>query len=130
MEIGLTTYISKIRPILECASPVWGGLPKYLENEIEQVETRSMKITGFPEGYLPKLRERRDEATRRELRKIQIDTKHPCFKLLPNAKIHDYNLRNKNSLQRISNTDRHKNLFIPEHVIMDSKKTGCHHDVI
>jgi hypothetical protein len=31
VEVGLTTYISKIRPILKYASPVWGGLPKYLE---------------------------------------------------------------------------------------------------
>ncbi|CAB4013179.1 Hypothetical predicted protein [Paramuricea clavata] len=36
-EIGLLTYTSKIRPILEYASPVWGGIPKYLEVEIERV---------------------------------------------------------------------------------------------
>ena len=29
-----TTYITKIRPVLEYASPVWGGLPIYLEKEL------------------------------------------------------------------------------------------------
>ena len=56
VEVGLTTYISKIRPILEYASPVWGGLPKYLEKEIEQVQTRSMKIIGLPKDHLPSLK--------------------------------------------------------------------------
>jgi hypothetical protein len=27
VEVGLTTYLTKIRPILEYCSPVWGGLP-------------------------------------------------------------------------------------------------------
>ena len=94
VEVGLTTYISKIRPILE---PVWGGLPKYLEKEIEQVQTRSMKIIGLPKDHLPSLKGRRDEATRREFQKIQRDPDHPCFKLLPTTKTHKYNLRNQNN---------------------------------
>ena len=36
-EVGLTTYTSKIRPILEYVSPVWSGLPGYLQNEVEKV---------------------------------------------------------------------------------------------
>jgi hypothetical protein len=28
--VGLTTYLTKIRPILEYCSPVWGGLPIWL----------------------------------------------------------------------------------------------------
>ena len=34
-ELGLLTYTTKIRPILEYASPVWGGIPRYLEEELE-----------------------------------------------------------------------------------------------
>ena len=37
-DIGLTTYIAKIRPVLEYASPVWGGLPIYLEEELQRVQ--------------------------------------------------------------------------------------------
>ena len=38
-EVGLTTYISKIRPVLEYASPLWAGLPDYLKQEIEHIQT-------------------------------------------------------------------------------------------
>ena len=40
-EVGLTTYISKIRPILEYASPTWTGLPDYPQQEIERVQRRN-----------------------------------------------------------------------------------------
>ncbi len=46
-EIGLLTYTTKIRPILEYASPVWGGIPKYLEEEIERVQQRTLTILGL-----------------------------------------------------------------------------------
>ena len=68
---------------MEYASPVWGGLPKHLEDEIVQIQTRSMKIIGLPKNHLPTLRERRVEATKRELLKIQSDTNHPCRVFLP-----------------------------------------------
>ena len=29
-EVGLTTYITRIRPLLEYASPIWGGILNYL----------------------------------------------------------------------------------------------------
>jgi hypothetical protein len=99
---------------LEYASPVWGGLPKYLEDEIEQIQTRSMKIIGLPKNHLPTLRERRVEATKRELLKIRSDTNHPCPVFLPSPKIHNNKLRSKPKFNKtISNTDRHKNSFIP-----------------
>ena len=41
-EIGLATYTSKIRPVLEYASPVWAGLPAYLQQKIERIQARSM----------------------------------------------------------------------------------------
>ncbi|CAB4003754.1 Hypothetical predicted protein [Paramuricea clavata] len=53
VEVGLTTYLTKIRPILEYCSPVWGGLPRYLKDELERVQRRSLRIIGLPHGYLP-----------------------------------------------------------------------------
>ena len=41
------------------------------------------------------IKESRDEATRRELQKVQRDPDYPCFKLLPTTKTHKYNLRNQ-----------------------------------
>ena len=40
VHLGLTTYIPKIRPVLEYASPVWGGLPIYLEEDLQRVQNR------------------------------------------------------------------------------------------
>jgi hypothetical protein len=37
-EVGLTTYISKIRLVLEYTSSVWAGIPEYLQQEIERVQ--------------------------------------------------------------------------------------------
>ena len=44
-DIGLTTYITKIRPVLEYASPVWGGLPIYLEEDLQRVQNRCLNQT-------------------------------------------------------------------------------------
>ena len=43
VEIGIITYQSKIRPILEYASPVWAGFPNYLRDEIERVQSKESK---------------------------------------------------------------------------------------
>jgi hypothetical protein len=47
-EVGLITYLSKIRLLLEYASPVWGGLPAYLTTELQRVQNRCMDIIGQP----------------------------------------------------------------------------------
>jgi hypothetical protein len=59
-EVGLTTYISKIRLVLEYASPVWAGIPEYLQQEIERVQTRSLKLLDLDRDCLPSLRSRRE----------------------------------------------------------------------
>ncbi len=51
VEVGITTYQSEIRPILEYASPVWAGLPNYLQHEIEQVQSRSLRILGLEKDW-------------------------------------------------------------------------------
>jgi hypothetical protein len=59
-----------MRPILEYASPVWGGIPKYLETEIERVQQKSVRILGLEKDTLPTLKERREKATCNELKRI------------------------------------------------------------
>jgi hypothetical protein len=49
------TYTTTIRPVLEYASPVWGGIPKYFETEIERVQQRSLRILGLEKDTLPTL---------------------------------------------------------------------------
>ena len=34
-DVGLTTYITMIRPLLEYSSPVKGGLPSFLADELD-----------------------------------------------------------------------------------------------
>ena len=48
LEVGITCYKSRIRPILEYAAPIWSGLPQYLIDEIESIQNRCMKILGTP----------------------------------------------------------------------------------
>jgi hypothetical protein len=55
VEVGIITYQSKIRPILEYASPVWPGLPNYMRDEIDRVQSRSLRILGLEKDYLPSL---------------------------------------------------------------------------
>ncbi|CAB3981096.1 RNA-directed DNA polymerase from mobile element jockey [Paramuricea clavata] len=35
-KVGLTCYKTKLRPVLEYAAPIWGGLPQYLTDELER----------------------------------------------------------------------------------------------
>ena len=46
-DIGLTTYITKIRPVLEYPSPVWEGLPIYLEEDLPRVQNRCLNVIGL-----------------------------------------------------------------------------------
>ena len=63
-DVGTTVYCTKIRALLEYASPVWGGLPEYLANEIQRVQNRSLDIIGVPRDTLPALEKRRDETAK------------------------------------------------------------------
>ncbi|CAB4006467.1 Hypothetical predicted protein [Paramuricea clavata] len=116
VEVGLTTYLTKIRPILEYCSPVWGGLPRYLKDELERVQKRSLRIIGLPHGYLPTLEERRIEATSRELDTILGDPSHIFYQRTMEHNKHNYNLRRRDGIVQyapFSGTERHRNSFIP-----------------
>ena len=62
-EVGLTTYIIKIRPPLEYASPIWGGIPNYLAKDIQRIQDRSMDILGLARETIESLSVRRDKQT-------------------------------------------------------------------
>ena len=112
-EIGTTGYCSKIRPLLEDASPGWGGLPKYLSDELESTQNRCLDIIGIrPRTSLPTLEERRKVATKRELERIvnyEKETNH-IFITKPNTN-YSYNLRSTPGTVAIprSRTKRHAN---------------------
>ena len=113
-EVGIITYQSKIRPILEYASPVWAGLPNYLRDEIERVQSRSLRILGLEKDFLPPLNERREEATSREVDRFMNDPNHPCRSVLPKLINNQYNLRNidrNRNISFFSGTERHKHSF-------------------
>ena len=69
-DVGLTLFCSKIRPVLEYAAPIWRGLPKYLEDEIQHVQDRCLDIIGLPRNSLHSLALRREIFTQRELQRI------------------------------------------------------------
>ena len=40
--------VTKIRPVLEYALPVWGGLPIYLEEDLQRAQNRCLNVIGLP----------------------------------------------------------------------------------
>jgi hypothetical protein len=84
--IKLTCYETKLRPVLEYAAPIWGGLPQYLTYELESVQTRSLKIIGLPSDSLQSLEQHRDN-------QIINDETHPCNKYIPDIVTNTYDLR-------------------------------------
>lgn len=114
-EVGLTLFLSKIRPIVEYASPVWGGLPSFLDNEIARIQKRSLRILGLDGDILPDLSARRVASTKCEAEKLMNDLSHPCRSLFPEPNHHEHNLRGNKRNGRISifsGTERHKRSFL------------------
>lgn len=113
-DVGITLYNTKIRHLLEYASPVWGGLHNYLSEEVQRVQDRSLSIIGVPRTALPALHERRSTATKRELEKILKDESNPNNVFVNSAPKNQYNLRSRRSTYiEMSGTDRHQRSFIP-----------------
>ena len=115
--MGITRYLTKIRPLLEYGPAIWGGLPDHLANELENVQKRSLDIIFLPRDSLPSLEERRKTITTRELQRILEDSDHQCHTMILKPTEHQYNLRTKNLCQAVrSGTERHKEYFIPRAV--------------
>lgn len=124
-DVGITVYRTKIRPLLEYASPVWGGIPDYLVNELQRVQNRSLDIIGVPRNTLPELASRRDKAAEAELRRVLSDPNHPNFKFIKPRKILNTNLRSASSDKLsvpLSRTSRHSSSFLPRASRLIAKK--------
>ena len=91
-DIGLTTYTTKIGPVLEYASPVWGsggGLPIYLEEDLRRVQNRCLNVIGLPGDTVESIVTRRQNLTRKEFKRILESEAHPCKRFLDVAIIQD-----------------------------------------
>ena len=112
-EVGISVYCSKLRPLLEYASPVWGGLPKYLADDLQRVQDRSLGIIGLPKSSLPPLEDRRDVAAKRELEKMIKDKNHPNHSLVTLLTNSWATRSMKRVVELKSATNRHRDCFIP-----------------
>jgi hypothetical protein len=110
-SLPVTLYKSNIRSILENASPVWGGLPTYLINEIERTQTRCLRVLGYNSDCLQSLSDRREELLIREARKIMNDPSHLSHTRLFKSN-NPYDLRTISSKNTLSRTERHKRSFL------------------
>ena len=100
--------------MLEYAAAIWGGLPQYLIDELENIQARSLRILDVPSNTVPPLKQRRDTFTTREHEKVCKDITHPCSKHIPNPVINHYKLRmGKVRPHAFSYTERHELSFIP-----------------
>ena len=140
MEEGLTTYLSKIRPVLEYGSPVWGGLPQYLMEELERVQSRSLQIIVLPHDYLvPTLDGRRNKAVAREFDVITRDQSHILIERIIEHNNYNYDLRRRHRAFKyvpFSGTESHMSSFIfPEqfdrgYIILSFKYFSIKNDII
>ena len=74
--------INQVRPVLEYASPVWGGLPIYLEEDLQRVQNRCLNVIGLPRDTVESLVTRRQNLTRKEFKRILESEAHPCKRFL------------------------------------------------
>ena len=111
-EVGLTTYITKIRPLLEYASPIWGGIPNYLAEDLQRIQNRSLDILGLARETVEPLDVRRDSHTAHAFKEI-LDSEglHPCCKFLI-SRPQSYSLRAQRVRVPIPRTNRNMNSFI------------------
>ena len=114
-EVGITVYCTKIRPLPEYASQVWGGLPQYLADDLQSIQNRCLDIMGISRTSLPTLEQRRMEATKRELERTIEDINHPNQVFFSKSSTsYSYNLRFKSGPVVIprSGTQRRANSFM------------------
>ena len=64
--------------MLEYASLFWGGLPIYLEEDLQRVQNRCLNVIVLPRDTVESLATRRQNLTRKEFKRILESEKHPC----------------------------------------------------
>ena len=68
--------------VLEYASSVWGGIPKYLVEYLQRVKNRSLSRIGIMKASLPNLKQDSDAASRCKLERLLSDKNHPNYSLI------------------------------------------------
>ena len=107
LEVGITCYESKMRPILEYAAPL------YLIDEIESIQKRCIKILGISHHNFKTLEQRRAELTVKEHQRILNDPTNSCNKFVPQPSIDEHDLTTRKNLPHITSyTKRHQQSFI------------------
>lgn len=116
-------YCTCIRPTLEYGAEVFHhSLPKFLENDLERVQKRSLAIIFPGEEYnqilqlsgLTSLYDRRHNLCKKLFRLMTLDNSHKLNNLLPPKNDQKYNLRHKRAYTLpIIHTKRFQNTFIP-----------------
>lgn len=116
-------YCTCIRPTLEYAAQVFHhSLPKYLTDELERVQKRSLVIIFRGKPYnnslqlsgLTTLRNRRQEMCKELFQQITSDNNHKRHNLLPPNNKSRYTLRRPRIYELpLIHTNRFKNSFIP-----------------
>ena len=111
-EVGLTTYMTKIRPPLEYASPICGSIPNYLAEDLQRIQNHSLDILGLARETVEPLDVRRDSHTAHAFKEI-LDSEglHPCFKFLI-SRPQSYSLRAQRVRVPIPRTNRNMKSFI------------------
>ena len=102
-------------PTSRICHPLWGGLQKYIAEELQSLQNRCVDIIRIPRTFLPTLEDRCNVATKRELVRIVNYINHPNQIFLTKLNTsHGYNLRSKPGSVAIpqSGTQRHANSFI------------------
>ena len=116
-DVLLQIYLTFIRPLLEYASPVWGGLPKHLSDKLEAMQRRCLRIIGIPSDSLPSLSDRRDAATLKTLQDILRDSSSPLREFFTSPQDSSYSLRREARYRASrSKTKRHEMSFAPRSV--------------
>ena len=87
----------------------------FLADDLQSIQNSCLDIIGISRASLPKLEQRRMEATKRELERTIEDINHPNQVFFSKSSTsYSYNLRFKSGLVVIprSGTQRHANCFI------------------
>ena len=94
-------YCSLVRSVMECAAPVWTGLPAYLSKILESIQKRAFNIIflGLPydvalsrSGLLP-LSQRREESYQKLMENFQDKGFLSNIIPIPPETNHGYSLR-------------------------------------
>ena len=110
-EVGLATYITKIRLVLEHNSHISGGLPKYLADDLQRIQNRSMDILGLSRDALDPLDVRRDKHNVHAFNSILEADDQPCKRFI-NEIMHSYLLRAQRVGVLVPHTNRTRDSFI------------------